>query len=423
MCIRDSQLPPGHLLIYESDWHSPRQERWWSTLDHLEDVGNSSYEAQVDRFRHLFADACRLRLRSDVPVATALSGGLDSSSVFGTCASLHAIDKSEQNINTAFVSCFPDSDLDESLYANEVIKRYSANSILVSNSINEIVRELDHVLSSLELVSYLPSVVSVYHLYAQMKIRGFSISMDGHGGDELLGGYLYFLHNARIDALSPCIDLSRYNDLSEICRKSSTPASQIQMAATQRRVDWIANTPANLDTPCAKADIERMREMGIFSSSLNTSLYLAFHYNSLPTILRNFDRASMANGVESRAPLLDYRIVNFCFSLDGTAKIGGLYSRRILRDAMKNVIPEVIRNRQSKVGFGSAFDQWLSVPAFHSWLADRLNSRAFLQSSEWDGKAILRHFQECISTGNHREIAYVWPFLSASYVVRSITCQ
>lgn len=414
------QLAGGHYLVFGLEMHSPYICRWWTTLNHISSVSNL-YSEQIEEFGSLFSDACQLRLRSDVPVATALSGGLDSSSVFSICAGIHSAKEHEQDVNTGFVSVFPGSDLDEAQYAKKVLGYFGGKGIYVDNNINDIVNELDHALTALELISQIPSIISVFRLYRIMKSQGFAISIDGHGGDELLGGYLHFLHNAFIDSLSPCINLSHYREVESIQKASSTSISQIGMANIEKMTHWISSTPTRLDIPGLQQDIESMRDMPTFSSSLNQSLYLAFHYSSLPAILRNFDRASMANGIESRAPLLDYRLVNFCFGLPARSKIGGSYSRRIFRDAMQGRMPEEIRTRQSKIGFGAAFDQWLQQPVFRAWLLERVNSSEFLQSHYWDGRSIADYCMKSVKNYDFKSLACVWPFLSAHFALKSIT--
>ena len=88
------------------------ESRWWNTLNSLTDVPNK-YEDQVDQFRNLFLNAVKIRMRSDVPIGTALSGGLDSSAVF--CSMLHLIKNGETSsfLPRAFTAHYPGSDIDE----------------------------------------------------------------------------------------------------------------------------------------------------------------------------------------------------------------------------------------------------------------------------------------------------------------------
>ena len=94
----------------------------------------------------------------------------------------------------------------------------------------------------------------------------------------------------------------------------------------------------------------------------------------------------MAHGVEVRAPLLDFRLVAFIFSLDNHAKIGGGFTKRILRDSMNGLMPDEVRLRMSKSGF-DPMEEWYKS-SVSEFINDSINSKKFLESSIWKGKDI-----------------------------------
>ena len=116
-------------------------------------------------------------------------------------------------------------------------------------------------------------------------------------------------------------------------------------------------------------------------------LYDAFHFDVLPSILRNFDLGSMRNSVEVRMPFMDYRIVTFLFSLPIYSKIGNGMNKRILRDAMKNILVEKIRLRKSKIGLNAPLQNWFNG-YLKEIIMDEVNSSNFLNSSWWNGKEV-----------------------------------
>ena len=123
------RLPAGHTLRIAAGGH-PHVRRWWETRDHQPEVP-ARYEDQVARFRELFLDATRLRLRSDVPVGSCLSGGLDSSAVVCAMAHLHRqqgadLARSPLDWQRAFIADFPDTVLNERSYADEVVGHIGA---------------------------------------------------------------------------------------------------------------------------------------------------------------------------------------------------------------------------------------------------------------------------------------------------------
>ena len=95
-------------------------------------------------------------------------------------------------------------------------------------------------------------------------------------------------------------------------------------------------------------------------SAFERRLYVIFHLTILPTLLRNYDRYSMAESVEVRMPFMDHRLVSFVFSLPLSSKLGGGYTKRIVRDAMKDIVPEPILTRKDKIGWNAPLHDWLS---------------------------------------------------------------
>jgi len=288
------KLLPGHRMEIDREgrW---KKEKWWETRDHLASPP-ANLEKQVAAWRELFLDAVRLRLRSDVPVATSLSGGLDSSAV---AAGMHLLEKENpggltrapRDWRRSFCSVFPGTALDETAYAEETARATGSPCRLTVFANPPSGRQIKESVWTMEDVS--PALaVPVVENYRAMRSQGVWVSLDGHGADEMLGGYGWYL------------------------------AEPMQ--------------------------------------SLNDRLYLEFHQTLLPSILRNFDRCSMASGVEVRMPFMDWRLVCLSFALPAELKIGRGYTKWILREAMNGILPERIRLRRSKIGFNSPMVDWFN---------------------------------------------------------------
>ena len=151
---------------------------------------------------------------------------------------------------------------------------------------------------------------------------------------------------------------------------------------------------------------------------VNRSLYVDFHCTSLPTILRNFDRDSMAHGVEIRAPFLDWRLVSYAFSLPSSAKLGAGFTKRILRESMRGVLPENTRIRKSKMGFSSPMIEWYKG-ALRAFVLDSINSDEFLYSGIWNGPLIRDYVEECYKNSDYRNATKSWKFIQAMVLMRS----
>jgi asparagine synthase (glutamine-hydrolysing) len=288
------KLLPGHRMEIDREgrW---KKEKWWETRDHLPDAPGTP-EKQVAAWRELFLDSVRLRLRSDVPVATSLSGGLDSSAVAAGMQILEkenpgGLTRAPRDWRRSFCSVFPGTALDERAYAEETARATGSPCRLTVFTDPPSAKQIEESVWTMEDVS--PALaVPVVENYRAMRSQGVWVSLDGHGADEMLGGYGWYL------------------------------AEPMQ--------------------------------------SLNDRLCRDFHQTLLPSILRNFDRCSMASGVEVRMPFMDWRLVCLSFALPAELKIGRGYTKWILREAMKGRLPEKIRLRRSKIGFNSPMVDWFN---------------------------------------------------------------
>lgn len=315
------RLPPGHTLRFAPDG-AVQVRRWWETRDHFPAVP-ARYEDQVAQFRELFLDAVRIRQRSDVPLGTCLSGGVDSSAVASAMANLHRgkaadLARCPADWRQAFVADFPGTVLNERTYADEVVQSTGAQPHYWVFDQQEAVQHVVDSVWSMEDV-YGGLATPVWCLYRELRRAGVIVSLDGHGADELLGGYAWYL-------------------------------------------DW----------PMAQA---------------NGNLYRDFHSTLLPAILRNFDRCSMAHGVEVRMPFMDWRLVTYAHALPVESKFGAGYTKRVLRDAMQGLMPDRVRLRRFKIGFNSPMVEW-----YNGGLAPLItkitNHPLWLDSPHWNGPAL-----------------------------------
>ena len=126
----------------------------------------------------------------------------------------------------------------------------------------------------------------------------------------------------------------------------------------------------------------------------------------------------MAHGVESRAPFMDWRLVCFAFSLPVDAKVGSGCTKRILREAMRGILPEGIRTRKSKLGFASPMPSWYSK-SLGPYVLDTLNSKQFLESDIWNGPAIQHFTEECFKNQDYISAVKSWKYIQAQILMKS----
>jgi asparagine synthase (glutamine-hydrolysing) len=155
---------------------------------------------------------------------------------------------------------------------------------------------------------------------------------------------------------------------------------------------------------------------------LRRQLYRDFHETVLLVILRNYDRLSMAHGVEVRMPLLDWRLVIYAFSLPDTSLLGEGHSKLILRRAVQDLLPREIAERRDKLGFASPVSRWLQGP-WYQWLCDQLASRDFLYSPAWQGQKLRDYAETRLSSGawTWDTWSILWRYIHATLWLRTFT--
>ena len=143
-----------------------------------------------------------------------------------------------------------------------------------------------------------------------------------------------------------------------------------------------------------------------------------FHGTALPTILRNFDRASIAHGIEVRMPFMDWRLVTYTMALPETSKFSDGYTKMVARRAMEGRMPESIRMGHRKVGFNSPMPEWLNGP-LSGWTAS-LFDRKVPAFSELVDEVRLRKAVDRLTaskTWDWEFVGRIWPYLNMKWMM------
>jgi asparagine synthase (glutamine-hydrolysing) len=382
------QLLPGHCMVIRKG-EELKQKRWWHIEDHLHKDVPKTLEEQAEKFYELLKDACRIRLISDVPVATALSGGLDSSAVYSVVydilqkESLGRVNKDSQR---AFSAIFPGLPQNEKEYAD-------AAASYVGGKVNYIETDFDNLAQTIaketELCDFISTspITAISAVYKGMRANGITVSMDGHGVDEMLYGYrdmAYSLYNYSIWQGSKAEAESYSSVIANMYHPDEQAAQQEkfhkEITEKENRENKILYKIKRLIKP--KINSKEFMSVNLPSLSdraynfSNKSLpermvYHEFFLHTLPALLRNFDRASMINSVEIRMPFMDWRLVTYVFSLPTSSKIGQGFTKLLVREAMKGKMDETVRTRTFKVGISSPVEYWFNV-ALKDWVMDNI---------------------------------------------------
>ena len=395
-----SRFPAGHCGWVRDGRLSTK--RWWCTLDHLIDVPGR-YEDQVEMFRELFLDSCRLRMRSDVPIGTALSGGLDSSATISVLAHLarhHLAERADAGWQHAFVASFPGTPLDETHYAKIVCRNIDVDPVILPIDPSAAVSSLLKYFYLFEEL-YITSPIPFMLIYQAVKQHRVSVTLDGHGADELFAGYgfdfLIALKDAGMNRAAARNVLDTYfqaqiQDLSQFPAPPNPIAFWLKWKLRETAKSLLGYNTKAVSDDSGHAGWRRLDNLG-------KRLYISTHETILPTLLRNYDRYSMANGVEIRMPFLDHRLVSLAFSLPWTAKVRGGYSKAIVRDAMAPYMPAEIAYRKVKIGFTSPIVDWMKGP-LRQFMHDTLASKALEESELVDASRVRKAVRNVIDSAS-----------------------
>ena len=392
-----SQLLPGEKLVLNAqDLSFAISSYWQPPLD--PDPTDLSETEATEVFRDLLQDSVRLRLRSDVPVGSCLSGGLDSGSI--TCLARGLIGPNAK-YNT-FTGRFPGSDADEGPWAEIISDAAGTKSHEVFPTGEKLVDTLDNFLWLNELPVDSASQYAQWCVFEASKDAGVAVLLDGQGGDEILAGYEQYF--------APYLATYRGNK-SDTAAEEHVIRSRYPLAFSARDQRWKQRLPRG-----AKKFLSRAFDTGSSvllalnpaiagqvhedpanpPENLHAALQKDAFNGFLTTLLRYGDRNSMAHSREVRLPFCDHRILEFVATLPVEMLMGNAQTKYVLRQAMSGVLPDSIVSRWNKQGFLPPITHWLRGELGR--LAETILSDSdFGETSIWDAawcKQAWRRFRD-----------------------------
>jgi asparagine synthase (glutamine-hydrolysing) len=392
------QLPPAHLLVIRDG--AARLQRYWSVPAPAPVPAGTSFALLQDRYRALMDDAVRVRLRSDVPVALLLSGGVDSSAI------AYHLRRNLTRTFRAFTAGFPESDFDERPRAREVAARFGIEQVEVEIPGVDLA-ELESIIRHLAVPFADPSMVPAWTLAREVS-RHVKVALVGDGGDETFGGYDRYRAHLLAERFGWLPGLMSRTPFYALLDAISTESSRRnlpgrlrrlleswELPARERNALWMANPGSRRlmrlyqpDFAARVAGLDPTRGLGRIpndwgSPDLIGTLLRADQERYLPdNLLFKADISSMAFGLELRSPFLDHRVVEFAATVPSRLKVRGRAGKWFLRQVYRGRIPDrVLRAR--KAGFGMPIDHWfrgdLGEAARDLLLGSSARSRPYLK--------------------------------------------
>jgi asparagine synthase (glutamine-hydrolysing) len=343
-------------------------QKYWHL--NIPESNELSYDEAAEKFRALFLNSVKLRMRSDVSLGSSLSGGLDSSAIVCAVNQLLANDAPTQN---TFSARFENPEFDEGFFIDIVKQNTKIKDNHIWPKVDLIFDTLDKVFYHQEEPFQSTSILAQWAVMGLAKEHNVTVLLDGQGSDEILAGYVHFytpflrsLYKNDKNALKKALlDYRNVQDLEysidlrfkmdSLCPGLLRKAGQIKQRILK---------PSYLDGihPSLYSNFRYEQPPFVTIPDLNQTLYEATINYGLEKLLRFADRNSMAFSREVRLPFLSHELVEFLFSLPPDFKIRNGWTKSILRDGMEGILPPEIAWRKSKLGFQAPQETWMSHP-------------------------------------------------------------
>ena len=346
-----------------------------------------------DRFRAALSESVRLHLRSDVPIGSCLSGGLDSSAIVCLMAKQLRLDGNGASVNCVS-ACYEEKQVDERPFMETVVAATGSRPHYIYPRPDDVFALAEQITWHQDEPYGSTSIFAQWCVFGAAQKAGIKVMLDGQGADEQLAGYhscfAYYVPSLIREkqwAMLARTMLERrlFHGLSlnDQFQAFIAPLLPAKLAAAVRREikvplshGWLESevfrsidtSRGAFDTALAHSGLGPVRDVG--------DICMALTAWNVTCLLHWEDRNSMAHSVEARVPFLDHRLVDLSIGLGNQHKIVGGDTKRVLRRGMKGILPEQIRKRRDKLGFATPEENWFRGvlrPAIEAAVEDTLN--------------------------------------------------
>ncbi len=372
-----SKLPARSYLLYDAAAGDMKTSLYWDIR--IENIHNPGEEDVLMQFSGLLSASVNKRLRSDVPLGTSLSGGLDSSSVI---ACIRGQQGPVKDLRT-FSAVFPGFEKDESSYIKIVTDYFSLDNDTTTPCAHDLIRDFERLVYHQEEPFLSSSIYAQFKVFELASHHRIKVLLDGQGADELLAGYHKYYHwywqeLYRNDKKAFALEL-------EAARESGV----------YDRWTWRNRLAANLPVYAGiflkkKRTAQQLKRKDLSKDlienfgvsyydiphfdKLSGILYYNTFMNGMEELLRYADRNSMAHGVEVRLPFLNHELVEFLFSLPSHFKIREGWTKWLLRASMEDLLPKEIVWRKDKTGYEPPQQEWMRDPVLQEYMHEARRS-------------------------------------------------
>lgn len=366
---------PGYKMVVGKEGIK-KYEQYWEV--EYSDLSNESFESLKDRTYDALEKSVKYRMVSDVPVGAFLSGGVDSSALVAMMSR-----QSSVPVKTYSIGFENQPHYDELEYARKVSKLFNTEHYEKTVTALEICNFVPHIVDLFDEPLADSTSIPIYFLSQKAREKGTIVVLTGDGSDELFAGYrsyLRYLKNYPLfhsysklpNALKKIIS-SLYNMAGE----TSPALEMFNRAALNQEFFWGSATSfkESVKKDFLSEDFRKRSQewnsyeiieeyKGMYEAipkkkkeDIDWMCYLGFKMNDTNRYLYRSDKLGMAHSIETRAPFMDYELVNFALSIPGKYKISNGEPKFILKKALEKILPHDILYRK-KMGFSVPLREW-----------------------------------------------------------------
>lgn len=368
-------VPAAHYLLLDAIGHGTPKRYWHATSATV--PGNRL--VAIERFRELLFDSVRIRLRSDVPVGSSLSGGLDSSSIVATISA----EKSTQSVHQkTFSARFKSRQHDEGQFIKLVTYQADAEAHDVWVEPDRFLAEFDELQWHQEEPIASTSPFAQWLVMKLAKENNTTVLLDGQGADEILAGYdqaqgmiwAHWLRRGRLDKVGRemAAFAKRYHGFAQPAQFAAyySLPGRLRDELAERYYHSSKVVSGELHQEFAPSHVDSPEP---FPDRLRNELVRWQTVTQLPEFLRYADRNSMAFSREVRLPFLDHRMVEYCFGLPVDLLLNRAVTKVVLREAMRGIVPDGVLDRKDKLAYSPPQRQW-NQTTLRPWLETLLTA-------------------------------------------------
>ncbi|MBL1219839.1 asparagine synthase (glutamine-hydrolyzing) [Chryseobacterium sp. L7] len=370
-----NKLPGSHNLIYCLNNHVFEIQRYYDIPFHKE-ISKLNLEESSQLFQNELERSVKLRLRSDVKMGSALSGGLDSSYLAAVASGIFS-EKGDEKFNVISVgSRNPDND--ESYYSKIVSEHLNLNQDLIYPDKKDFEDEILKVIIHQEEPFGGLSIYMQNFLMSETNKLGIKVLLDGQGADEILLGYsrytaAYLRNHSFLKNIKFLSNIRSHYDISIL----TGILTYLYFSVYSVRKWRILFRGRGLKAKYRNAiDFTLMKNLTKSYSHIFSMQRIEIFWAQIPELLRFEDKNSMAFSVESRLPFLDYKFVETCLSMNNNFKIHKGWSKYILRKNMEGKLPDEITWRKRKIGFNAPTEEWWP---YSDTILEKINESKIIQ--------------------------------------------